>query len=254
MRDIVQVGDNANLMGNSLYKTLETKIMMEKTHIIILSIVMSFMATGLFSQESIDFHFGPSFPIADFADDDFNNESAGGASMGVSLGFQYLFPINQNGLGIFLGVDGSYNSLRESVRDNIDRFYEENGLGNAEITYYRYINIPISAGLSYIIPSDENTTAFFRAGVVSNFFKITNHEIKVGTDKLTMEFDWANQFGFRFGGGALINENISITLDYYGLGEHSTKGIVEFNGVPDPEDVDIKQKVSLIIIALGFRF
>lgn len=77
------------------------------------SILILITASGSLAQGRFDFHFGPSFPLADFASDNMEYERAGGAGIGFTAGFQFLHLLNQNGLGIFYNLDFSYNPLKK---------------------------------------------------------------------------------------------------------------------------------------------
>lgn len=215
------------------------------------SIFMLFMTSGSLAQGGFNFHFGPSIPLSDFSNDDLDDEDAGGAGIGFTAGFEYLHSLNESGLGMFIGFDGSYNPLTKSIRDDIEKLYKDMGLSNAEITFWRYINLPLSAGLSYTIQSSGNATAFFRGGLVANFLKTTNFEVKVDGEEIITEFDWGSSIGFKIGGGVLINEKMTIALDYYGLGEHDISGTMKFDGAS--EEFDVKQKVCMLTLTLGFK-
>ena len=52
----------------------------------------------------------------------------------------------------------------------------------ADSTYFH--NTRHSAGLSYTIQSSGNATAFFRGGLVANFLKTTNFEVKVDGEEI----------------------------------------------------------------------
>jgi hypothetical protein len=50
-------------------------------------------------------HFGPTFPLADFSDDNDNNYEALGAAVGVGAGLEFSYPLNDSGFGFFMGFD-----------------------------------------------------------------------------------------------------------------------------------------------------
>ena len=181
-----------------------------------LSIVFMLIHAGTNAQEkqkgSIDIHFGISFPLEDFAYDDLDDEGSGGAGTGGNLGVQFLIPLNQKGLGAFFGIDGAYNPLKKGVKDEIRKRFMGMGI-DADIKFYEYINFPLTLGLNYTFQSDKNTNVFFRGAVVANFLKTTDYTVAVGTSKLSIVFDWAKNYGFKVGGGVLINKKTIIALD-----------------------------------------
>lgn len=210
-----------------------------------------FLTAKTYSQGKVSIHFGPSFPVSDFASDDINDEDAGGAAVGLNVGLQYIYPLSKSGLGIFGGIDFNYNGLKEDVKDDIEELYESMGINNPDIKYYKYINVPITAGLNYAYQADDKIGVFANAGMALNFFKITDMELKANGQTVTSEMDIANSIGFKIGGGISINKKISISVDYLGLGKHDFEGKVTTTGYS--EDVDGEAKVDLLTLTLGFK-
>ena len=122
---------------------------------------------------------------------------------------------------------------------------------DADIKFYEYINFPLTLGLDYTFQSDKNTNVFFRGAVVANFLKTTDYTVAVGTSKLSIVFDWAKNYGFKVGGGVLINKKTIIALDLYGLGEHSIDATLNQDG--EAENLNIKQKINFLTLTIGFR-
>jgi hypothetical protein len=69
---------------------------------------------------------------------------------------------------------------------------------------------------------------------------------------VTTEIELANSIGFKIGGGILVNQKISISIDYLGLGKHDINGKVKTTGYS--EKVDGEGKVDLLTLTLGFKF
>ncbi|MFT3739077.1 MAG: hypothetical protein QM786_09985 [Breznakibacter sp.] len=220
---------------------------------IIVFVLLSVLFTErTYSQGSFSVHFGPSFPVMDFASDDTDNEDAGGAAVGLNVGLQYIYPLSENGLGLFGGIDFNYNGLKKGYKDDIEDLYESIGLSGVDIKYYKYINVPITAGLNYTYEADDKIGVFANAGLALNFLKITDMEFKVNGQTATTEMDVASNIGFKIGGGILINKKTSISIDYLGLGKHDLDGKVKADG--SSEDLDGEIKVDIVTLTLGIKF
>jgi len=205
-----------------------------------------------YSQGNVSIHFGPSFPVSDFALDDLDDDDAGGAAVGLNVGLQYIYPVSETGLGIFGGIDFNYNGLKKDVKDDIEDLWASIGINNADVKYYKYINVPITVGLNYTYQADDKIGVFANAGLALNFLKITDMELTANGQTVTVEMDLANSIGFKIGGGILINQKTSISIDYLGLGKHDIEGKVK--GAGSSEDIDGEQKVDLVTLTLGFKF
>ncbi len=205
-----------------------------------------------YSQGNVTIHFGPSFPVSDFASDDIDDEDAGGAAVGINFGLQYIYPLSESGLGLFGGIDFNYNGLKKDVKDDVEELFESMGINNADYKFYKYINIPITAGLNYSYQADDKIGVFANAGFALNFMKITDMEIEVSGQTVTQEMDLANSIGFKIGGGILINQKTSISIDYFALGKHDIEGEIKTTGYS--EDVDGEGKVDLLTLTLGIKF
>jgi len=216
---------------------------------VLLSILLS---NNVYSRGRTSIHFGPSFPVYDFASDDFDDDAAGGAATGINVGLQYVYPLSKNGLGIFGGIDFNFNGLNEDVKDDMEEYIESTGTYNANIKYYNYINVPLTAGLNYSYIADDNIGVFANAGLALNFLKITNMEIEANDEIVSQEMELANSIGYKIGGGIMINKKTYISIDYLALGKHDLDGVMKSS--VQSEDLDGEAKVDLFTLTLGFRF
>lgn len=202
-----------------------------------------------FAQGNFEIHFGPSVPLSDFGNDDFDDEDAGGAALGLNVGLKYQYPLTENGLGLFGGIDVFYNGLDSDIKEGYEDLFDS----DADITFNRYINIPISAGLMYEFKANEQVSLFGNIGLTSNFLNVTDLVVEVGNDEVTIETDLANTFGYKIGGGILINEKTSIELNYYRLGLHDTNVEVS-NNLGYSEKIDSELDVDIFTLTIGFKF
>lgn len=222
-----------------------------KNYIIFASLLFSaFFAAKTYSQSSVTIHFGPSIPLSDFALEDLDNEDAGGAAIGLNVGLQFIYPVTDFGLGIYGGIDFNYNGLTKDVKNDIEEYYENMGIINADIKFYKYLNLPITAGLNYTFQANEKVGLFANAGLVVNSLKITDMELKTHRQAVSAKMDVANSIGFKIGGGMIINQKVSISIDYLGLGKHNIKG--EVKTIDYSEDIEGEMKIDLLNLTLGF--
>jgi hypothetical protein len=63
----------------------------------------------------------------------------------------------------------------------------------------------------------------------------------------------AYSIGFKIGGGIVINDKVSILVDYFGLGKHDLDSEVLIWG-SSPEIIDGEQKIDMINLSLGLYF
>ena len=208
-------------------------------------------AIKAYSQSSVSIHAGPSIPVSDFASDDLDDEDAGGAAIGLNVGLQYVYQLSESGLGIFGGIDFNYNGLKKDVKEDTEDFYESLGINNADIKFYKYINIPLTVGLNYTYKPEDKIGVFANAGLAVNFLKITDMEVVASGQTVTTDMDLAYGIGFKIGGGIQFNQKIFLSLDYLGLGNHDVEGKVKTTGFS--EDFDSELKVSLLVVTLGIK-
>lgn len=220
---------------------------------IVVPVLFTLVLTNIvYSQGKTSIHFGPSFPIHNFALDDLDNESAGGAATGLNLGLQYVYPLSENGLGVFCGIDFNYNELKSDVKNDMEEALENMSLYNPDIKYYNYINVPLTAGLNYSYKADNNIGLFVNGGLSLNFLKITDMKIEANGASVTQEMEMANSIGLKIGGGLQFGQKTFISIDYLGLGKHDIEGVMRSGD--QTQDIDGELTVDMITLTLGFIF
>jgi hypothetical protein len=186
---------------------------------------------------------------------DFASQKPGsGAAVGLNVGSQYVYTFYK-GIGVFGGIDFNYNGLEKDYKDKSKELYEAAGINIIDINFSKFINVPITAGLSYKFEAGNKIGVFAKAGLSFNFLKMTDFELKADTiaASYTVEYDIANDFGFKLGVGILINHKISVSLDYLDLGKHNINGEMKMTGYPDyPFDFNVK--VDLLTLTVGYNF
>lgn len=224
---------------------------MKNFKIIALFLLSILFSAETFSQNTVSIHFGPSFPMSDFATDNIEEKSAGGAGIGINIGLQYVYPLSENGIGLFAGIDFNYNELKKSVKEDIKKYYESSGVKNINYKFYKYINVPITAGFNYSSPADDKIRVFLNAGIAMNYLKMTDMKVTVNGRSATTDMHTAYGLGFKIGGGIHIYKKIFISVDYLGLGTHSVSGTAKSSGYYNLINGDVK--VDLLTLTLGFN-
>lgn len=214
--------------------------------------VVFFMSENLYSQGNFSLHMGPSFPLSDFGKDDINDEDASGATVGLNLGGKYVYKLNDQGLGVYLGADFNYNGLKSSLKDDIEDQFDVSG-ADVDIKYYKYINVPITAGLNYTYKANGQVSLFADLGIGADFFKITNMTMEVDNEEIEINFDSSTQLAFKLGGGLLIQDKYIIGLHYNNLGKHNLKSEISYDGTT-VDLGDLELKVDILTLTFGMKF
>jgi opacity protein-like surface antigen len=198
-------------------------------------------------QGTFSYHFGLAIPTGNFADD--IGTRSGSAGLGLNLGIQYLYPLSENGLSLFAGLDLNYNGIKKSSRDDIEEEYDS----DVDLTFSKYLNIPVSGGLHYTYVLNEKVSLYGKGGLAASFLKMTNMKVTYGNEEAISKFDMSTNLGLTLGGGLILSDKIDIAITYWGLGEHEIKGEVEYDG--DTEKLDrYKLDDSLFTLTVGFKF
>jgi hypothetical protein len=178
----------------------------------------------------------------------------GNAATGFNVGIKYYSPIvSVSNLSWFAGADILYNDLQTKFKDKIEEFEES----ESDVTYPRYLNIPILVGLNYSYPLNTTTSLYGEFGLGLNFSKLTNLSYNIDdTDGFSAKFDLATGVAFALEAGVLLNSKFSIGLRYYGLGSYKYGGRVEWADGDGGEDFEFPKTlpVSGLALTVGYFF
>lgn len=212
------------------------------------------ITTYVFSQESGKWviHVGAVIPGADFADDD-NNEKALAAALGLGANIEYIYPLNENGLGLFAGLGLNFNWLKSDFKDEI--IDELSGyVDEDDITFKKYFTVPVSAGLNYTYKTNDNLSLYGNAGLVANIMKVTNYEVDMGSAGTYVEsFDLSTNLGLKIGGGVILNDKTYFSLNYVNAGKQKIKGEEEIDEFNYSYRFNRKHKINYLTLTVGFR-
>ena len=203
--------------------------------------------TDSMAQGDFKFHVGPSFPTSDFGDDDTGDDDAGGAGIGINAGIDYLYPLSEAGLYIIGALDVSFNGLKSEYKEDI-----EDQVGNdVDVTFFNYINIPVSAGLHYQFNPGGNIDLFGNAGLAFNFLKVTNFKLESGNSEVDFSYGLTNSLGFKLSAGLILNQRTTIAVNVFNLGDHDLDIERDATGQED-QTIDGEQKVNFVSLTIGF--
>ncbi len=155
----------------------------------------------VYSQRHVSIHGGPAFPIKDYE-----------LATGLNAGLQLTHLFQESGLGLFVGFDFIYNKQKKSSKDDS-----------------KFLNLPVSSGLEYIYQFNDRFGLFFNGGGALNLLIISDMKTERFGQTITVDIDPAINIGFKIGGGVSINQNISLSVNYFGLGKHNVVGKIKIN-------------------------
>jgi len=224
-----------------------------KKSVIIFSILMGF---GSIAQAQISqFHAGLAFSSGKFADGDEKKETIvsgkGFAAMGFTVGFKYYNPLDAENLSWLFGIEAYYNGVNSDYKDYIEN------QGWKDITFPKYLNFPVTVGLNYAIPIQDNVKIYGEAAIGGNFSAVTKYSRAERSGYQDMETKFTSVFGFAyaFEGGLFINEKYSIGLKYNNLGAYKYKYETKYETSPTVKDkYDKKLPITNLSLCVGILF
>jgi hypothetical protein len=210
-----------------------------------LLIIINFSAI---SQGKLSIHMGPSLPTKDFADDNPLDGTAGLAGIGIEGGVQYIYPLNEKGLGLLTGVDFIVNLTSKDARSNWKDINPD-----AVYRFPKAFNIPVSAGIIYIFNPNEKISLYGKAALAASFLKYTGFTVEESDYKdYTESYDMSTTLGYVVGLG-ITGNRINIGFNYMILGEHKFGGTWD-EGTKDGNLDEIIKNIDLITITAGWNF
>ncbi len=214
-------------------------------------------------QKKHSLHFGAVFPLGKFADDDMDYNKSSGAATGVNIGYEFIYPLSDGGLGLFACIDINYNELQKSIKDSVDELWGSSMVERIDVKLPKYLNIPISTGLNYTFKGNEKLSLYGDLGVLFNILKMTDYIVDGNFNGgnsfgITTKVDLANSFGYKLGGGLIINKKIVLSINYFSLGEPEingehklyNEGVLTF----EEEIEDYKPPIDFLTLTIGLKF
>lgn len=222
-----------------------------KNLFLLVSISILVAIPNMFSQNNLSVHLGPSIPIAKYGR--FN------PGIGLTAGLLYSHAISEKRVGWFVGVDVHYSDTPKYLKD--DFFENAYETSYSEVTFSKYLNLPISTGLTYSSKLSDNVVLFSSLGVVFNFLKITDfnyhytrydYEESYSGDS-SYKFDVSKGTGFKLSAGVQYNK-IIFKLNYLSAWQEDVLRAYNFSGSDSTHNSNIEVKVDIITLTLGYKF
>lgn len=214
------------------------------------------------AQNNNELIFGFAFPQAEFGEGDFDNgmNGVGQATTGIHFGYKHYKPLKINNLKMTLSIEAIYNELSRDFKDELEDQFGLNDYGeeyNIEITFPRYLNIPLLVGLNYSYKIQNDLFLFGEGNIGANIFKTTNLNVSgkdyYGYVEGITSFSPSVKFAYRYGVGLLYKEKYNITLSFYNLGVQKTKYKITIDEYGEKDsDSGFFKSMDLCIFSIGF--
>jgi hypothetical protein len=236
---------------------IQNQTTMKIFHLVQLLFLLFFLTVGqAFAQDYFVFHAGLSSPVSNFASEDINNSKAAGAGLGLNMGLQYNNGPSKSGLGVFFGIELNYNGLKAEIKDDFEDDLKMEmlalGLTDVDISFYKYINVPVTIGLKYKVALDQGIAAFGNAGLALNFLKVTDMDVVAADVLVTTTFEMGIGIGYKVGGGFIINDKISLACNYFSIGDMDVN--TKTYTVGYSQQAGGRISVDMLTFAIGYKF
>jgi hypothetical protein len=203
--------------------------------------------TSAFSQGSISIGLGVAFPTGDFADGNPWDNRAGLAGPGLGLSVTYLYQIPESSLGLFANANVYANVTN---KDATDAWEKSNP--NAEFTLPKALNLPLAAGISYILKADEQFSLYGKAGLGASFLRYTGLKVtEPGYQDYSEDYDVSTALSYVVGVG-VAGKRLMLEVTYLGLGEHTISGTWK-EGSTSGVLPKVKKNIGLITVQVGWK-
>jgi hypothetical protein len=203
--------------------------------------------TNSFSQGSISLSLGPTFPTGHFADGNPWDSRSGLAGPGLGLSVSYLYQIPESSLGLFASAS-VFADL--TSKDAIDAWEDFNP--NAEISLPKAVNLPLTAGISYILKTDQQFSLYCKAGLGASFLKYSGLEVKEsGYQDYGEDYDVSTALCYVLAAG-VTGKKLILEVTYMDLGEHTISGTWNVGSTSEVLPT-AKKSVGLIAVLIGWK-
>lgn len=220
---------------------------------IFLTLLLLMVTIPQVQGQSSRIHIGGAFPTGDFNDDDSYNRKSGDAAFGFNLGYKYYSPLSIPNLSLTFGLDLFYNGIKGDVKDDV-----ENDNPNYDITFPKYLNIPLSLGINYMYPiPNSNIGIYGEFGLGPNISIETTQkfEYKNSDYEQIITYKPSVKLSYNIEGGIEINEKYTIGLKYNQLGTHKYRYTITEKPGNDKEKGKMnKQPITILTLVVGIKF
>lgn len=167
--------------------------------------------------------------------------------IGFSFGGKYTYKFASYGIGVFSGLDFIYNGIDKDFRKEVENY--EYFLTADPPKFHSYYNIPFSTGLSYDFLFNNGSILICDAGLILNILHVTDLDLGQYRFESDLEFNLGGKIGVNF----IVNNRISLNLNYYGLGKHNIL-VKESSIQGQDERIEKNMNVHVLVLAIGINF
>ncbi|MDD2277587.1 MAG: hypothetical protein PHD06_03905 [Bacteroidales bacterium] len=226
--------------------------MTKKSLMLVVVIILQLSFLSSFAQTRISVSIGAANPLNSFGSVDSTDAHSNGAAMGAVIGVKVSHQFKESKFSMYGSLDLIYNGLSKGRKEKLDKLYS--GIFGSSISYVyeQYLNFPVALGIIYSHEINESVSLMGNVGLAYNFSRITEGGIKTGIGyPYRAEYGWSSSAGYKVGGGILFNNKVSLSLDYFNLGENSFS--VKTSPIDIPSRYLIKN-TNVASLSLGIWF
>jgi len=211
-------------------------------------LLLFLISAGSYAQSTFAIHIGAALPAGDFAADNPWNSHAGLAEAGLAAAVEVRYQIPESALGLFTGV----SLAATSVSSDAENAWKA-GNRSANISLPKAVNLPLTAGVSYILKADKKYALLGKAGLAGSFLSYSDFSLKEsGYDPYSETYDASFALGY-VAGVEISGRRLLLDVLYMGLGKHTIAGTWK-EGDNSGELQDAKKEVGLVLLTLGWKF
>lgn len=203
--------------------------------------------------QSSRIHIGGVFPTGDFNDDDNYNSKSGNAAIGFNVGYKYYSPLKVPNLSLTFGIDLFYNDIKGDVKDDV-----EDDNPNYDVTFPKYLNIPLHVGINYVYPLPNSNIAIygeFGLGPNLSIETLQKFESKKSDYEQKITYTPSIKLSYNLEAGIEIKQKYIFGLRYNQLGTHKYKYTITEKPDGDKEKGKMnKQPITNITLIAGIKF
>jgi hypothetical protein len=188
---------------------------MKKVLLLLFVFVQTTIAS--FAQGGLELHGGLAIPSGDLGDKNYL-----GAGTGLNLGLNYIKPLQSvENLNIQIGCNLFYNGVSKDVKDGYSSYLSS--------TMPKSIIIPVTGGVNYTYNLGNNLAILGEIGLGFDVAFRTKLEYSYYdeeqnyTENYSETCDPSASICLNIGTGFIINNKLSVKLNYWNLGNHKFK-------------------------------
>lgn len=239
---------------------------MRKLNLLLAITLLCFSFTQ--AQRQIEIHLGTGIPQGSFAQNDLDNAifgDVGSAVTGVDIAAKIYQPLPFcKDLKVTVGANFLLNAISQDFKDKVRKGIDSQLGGmspqpSVDITYPRYMNIPVMVGLNYQVPVVKLLDLYVNGELGVNFSSVSNMLLNMSymgqSSESTVSVNSQQAFATRLGAGLLLMNKFSLGVDYSLLGTYAYSGKTTASAGGSTAIKNYgKIPLRILGIYLGYRF